>query len=173
MELSFAGADDLDQVAKLVNRAYRSVATSDWTSEVGLIAGPRTSRQALAGSIENGASIILLAKAAVTGELCGCVALSPLADAQWYLSMLAVSPQYQSAGVGKSILSGAESYAQNAGARSLTISVINLRHRLIEWDERRGFVRTGQTEPFPYDHLGESVALRRDLVLVSLSKSLG
>jgi hypothetical protein len=39
-------------------------------------------------------------------------------------------------------------------------------------DQRRGYRRTGETEPFPYDDLSVGVPLRDDLLLVVLRKSL-
>ncbi|WP_413721724.1 GNAT family N-acetyltransferase [Sodalis sp. RH23] len=172
MELSIAGAQELDGVAELVNQAYRGLSAPDWTTEVGLIDGPRTSRRDLADMIENGASIILLAVEPARGELCGCVALTPLDQGEWYLSMLAVSPHAQSAGLGKSIMAGAEKFARDAGAGSLKISVINVRDKLIAWYERRGFAKTGDTEPFPYNDPNVGVPLRDDLALITLTKSL-
>ncbi|NDL65673.1 GNAT family N-acetyltransferase [Acerihabitans arboris] len=172
MELSIATEDVLDNVAELVNQAYRGISAPDWTSEVGLIDGPRTNRLALQEMIKNDASTILLALDRASGRLTGCVALSPLDHGEWYLSMLAVDPQSQSSGNGKSIMTGAEDFARGAGARSLKISVINVRQKLIEWYERRGFVKTGHTEAFPYDDPGVGVPLRGDLALVTLTKSL-
>lgn len=171
MALSIAKSADLDCIVELVNHAYRGVAAPDWTSEVGLIDGPRTHRQALDEMIASG-SFILLAKDPLTGRLSGCVALTPLANAEWYLSMLAVSPHSQSAGLGHSIMDDAQAFARDAGARRLKISVINLREKLINWYERRGFARTGQTEPFPYHEPGVGTPLRQDLALITLTKSL-
>ncbi len=172
MELFIAQAKDLGSVAELVNQAYRGVSAPDWTSEVGLIDGPRTNRHDLEKMIENGVSTLLLARNCASGRLLGCVTLSPMDNGEWYLSMLAVNPQEQSSGIGKSIMTGAEIFARDAGARSLKISVINLRGKLIEWYERRGFAKTGHTEPFPYDTPGVGVPLRNDLALVTLTKSL-
>ncbi len=172
MNLLVAQDMDLDEVAELVNQAYRSTAVPGWTSEVGLIDGPRTNRQSLAEMIANGASTLLLARDSVSGRLSGCVALTPRQHGEWYLSMLAVGPQAQATGLGKSIMAGAEKFARGAGAHTLKISVINLRLPLIEWYERLGFARTGQTEPFPYDDTNVGAPLRDDLVLVALTKSL-
>ncbi|WP_213993599.1 GNAT family N-acetyltransferase [Sodalis sp. dw_96] len=172
MELNIAEVKDLDKVAELVNQAYRGISAPDWTTEVGLIDGPRTNQHSLEDMIENGASIILLALDNVSRKLAGCVALTPMDSGEWYLSMLAVSPHVQSSGVGRSIMTGAEKFARDAGARSLKISVINVREKLIEWYERRGFTKTGDTEPFPYDDPGVGVPLRDDLALVTLTKSL-
>ncbi|WP_413726172.1 GNAT family N-acetyltransferase [Sodalis sp. RH16] len=172
MELCIAEVKDLDKVAELVNQAYRGISAPDWTTEVGLIEGPRTNRHSLEEMIENGASIILVARGNASGKLAGCVALTPMDSGEWYLSMLAVSPQVQSSGLGRSLMMGAEKFARDAGAHSLKISVINVREKLIEWYERRGFAKTGHIEPFPYDDPGVGVPLRGDLTLVTLTKSL-
>ncbi|HEY0211647.1 GNAT family N-acetyltransferase [Acerihabitans sp.] len=173
MELYIAQDQDLDRVADLVNQAYRGLSAPDWTTESGLIDGPRTNRRDLAGMIRNGASTILLALDPASGRLSGCVALSPLEDGEWYLSMLAVSPHAQGSGLGKAIMAGAEDFARDAGAGSVKISVINVRDKLIAWYERRGFAKTGDSEPFPYDDPNVGKPLRDDLALVTLTKSLG
>ena len=172
MELYIAKVKDLDNVAELVNQAYRGLSAPDWSTEVGLVDGPRTNRQSLQEMIENGASIILLVQDNASCRLSGCVTLSPIDSGEWYLSMLAVGPQVQSSGVGKSIMTGAEKFARDAGAKSLKISVINVREKLIEWYERRGFAKTGQSEPFPFGDSNVGVPLRDDLALVTLTKSL-
>lgn len=172
MELSIATVKDLDSVADLVNQAYRGLSAPDWTTEAGLIDGPRTNRRDLADMINNGASTLLMAVDRDSGRLSGCVTLSPLDNGEWYLSMLAVSPHAQSAGLGKAIMVGAEKFARDGGARRMKISVINVREKLIEWYERRGFVKTGHREPFPYDDPDVGKPLRDDLALVTLTKSL-
>jgi hypothetical protein len=51
-------------------------------------------------------------------------------------------------------------------------SVIGQRESLIAWYERRGYVRTGALEPFPYDDPRVGTPLRDDLALVTLTKSI-
>jgi ribosomal protein S18 acetylase RimI-like enzyme len=172
MQLVTANHSDLDGVVDLVNQAYRGASSPGWTTEADLIEGPRVSRQALARMIENGSTTILLARDETSGQFLGCVAVRPTKNAEWYLSLLAVSPASQAAGLGKSIMAAAEKFVIEHGARSLKISVINVREMLIAWYERRGYERTGETEPFPYDDLSVGVPLRDDLVLVMLRKSL-
>jgi ribosomal protein S18 acetylase RimI-like enzyme len=172
MQLVIAIHGDLDGVVDLVNQAYRGASSSGWTTEADLIEGPRVSRQALAQMIENGSTTILLARDQSCGQFLGCVAIRRTENAEWYLSLLAVSPASQAVGLGKSIMTAAEKFVIEHGARSLKISVINVREMLIAWYERRGYQRTGETEPFPYDDLSVGVPLRDDLLLVVLRKSL-
>lgn len=56
--------------------------------------------------------------------------------------------------------------------RALRITVINLREELIAWYERRSFVRTGETEPFPYHDPSVGQRLRGDLALFNLEMPL-
>ena len=172
MQLRIATHDDIDSVVELVNQAYRGAASPGWTTEAGLIEGARVDRNALAQIIDAGATTILLARDQASDRLQGCVAVRPMEDGEWYLSMLAVSPASQAGGVGRSIMAAAEAFMHERGARSVKISVIDARETLIAWYERRGYERTGKTEPFPYDDPSVGVPLRQDLTLVILQKPL-
>ncbi|ANN72681.1 GNAT family N-acetyltransferase [Bordetella bronchialis] len=79
---------------------------------------------------------------------------------------------FQAAGIGKSIMAGAEAFVGERGAASVKISVIDVRDSLIAWYERRGYERTGEIEPFPYDDPSVGVPLRDDLTLITLRKVL-
>lgn len=168
MSLTIAEAADLERIVRLVNDAYRgSAKTPGWTHEAGLLAGQRIDVASLSAAIANEASTILVMR--TDGDIVGCVALQPLDDREWYLSMLAVDPDRQIAGVGKAIMAGAEMFAQKRGAQQIRISVINLRASLIAWYERLGYARTGAVEPFP-DDVTVGTPLRNDLSLVTLVK---
>jgi hypothetical protein len=50
------------------------------------------------------------------------------------------------------------------------MTVINLREKLIEWYQRRGYALTGHRLPFPFtEHSGETT---RDFDLVEMKKAL-
>jgi hypothetical protein len=51
------------------------------------------------------------------------------------------------------------------------MTVVQVRESLIEWYERRGYRRTGDIEPFPYD-ASVGTPLRDDLHFVVLEKDL-
>jgi hypothetical protein len=55
----------------------------------------------------------------------------------------------------------------------MTMSVIDTRHELLAWYERRGYRRTGERRPFPYgdDRFGRP--RRDDLRFEVLDKELG
>ena len=171
MDIDIATPTDLDAVVRLVNDAYRGSSKSPgWTHETELLSGHRIDVAALTAMTKQEGSSILVAKH--DGDVVGCVALQSLGAGEWYLSMLAVDPDCQASGTGKAIMAGAEAWAHARGARMIKISVINLRGPLIAWYERRGYVRTGALEPFPYDDPSVGTPLRSDLALVTLTKSL-
>jgi hypothetical protein len=51
--------------------------------------------------------------------------------------------------------------------------VMNIRHTLIAWYQRRGYALTGETVPFPYGDSRFGEPKRDDLSFVVLEKRLG
>lgn len=86
--------------------------------------------------------------------------------------MLTVKPDIQDSGFGRQLLAAAEDFAKKHGARRMRLSVVHKRAELIAWYERRGYARTGETEPFPYgdDRFGRPI--REDLFFEILEKVL-
>lgn len=81
------------------------------------------------------------------GAVLGCVLLEQK-DNTLYLGMLSVSPRAQALGIGGLLLKHAEAFAREHQYQDITITVIELRHELIDWYRRKGFVPTGKLEPF-------------------------
>jgi ribosomal protein S18 acetylase RimI-like enzyme len=86
--------------------------------------------------------------------------------------MLTVRPDLQDRQLGRGLLEAAEAHAAARGARRVRITVVNIRDTLIAWYERRGYVLTGETEPFPYGDLRFGEPQRDDLAFVVLEKAL-
>ena len=85
--------------------------------------------------------------------------------------MLAVKPARQTRGLGKALLAEAERRARGElGAARVRMTVIEQRTELIAWYERRGYRRTGATEPFPYGNPRFGLPKRPDLRFVVLEK---
>jgi ribosomal protein S18 acetylase RimI-like enzyme len=57
----------------------------------------------------------------------------------------------QSGGTGKRLLKAAEEYAMEQDSNVIEITVITVRTELINWYERHGYTKTGETKPFPVD----------------------
>jgi ribosomal protein S18 acetylase RimI-like enzyme len=163
---------DVGDIVALVNSAYRGE-DAGWTNEVGLLAGPRTDPAMLAGALADERGTMLLMRDEDDARLAGCVSLAPTDEAAtWHLAMLTVDPHRQSEGLGRALLSKAEDYVRKQGASRVQMTVISLRHSLIAWYERRGYQRTGASEPFPYGDERVGVPLRDDLHFVVLEKAL-
>jgi GNAT superfamily N-acetyltransferase len=148
----YAGPADVPAVVALVESAYRGEANrAGWTSEAELIAGQRTDAAMVSAVIAEPGAHVLLAEEA--GILPGCCELREpgAAGGTAYFGMFAVRPSLQGGGYGRIVLAEAERIARDEfGAAALELTVIRQRASLIAWYERRGYVRTGETRPFPY-----------------------
>ena len=169
---------DLPEVARLVNSAYRGeAARQGWTHEADLLDGQRTDPVFLAEQLAGpDPSVVLCLREADTGPILACVFLELVRGdtdaARCDLGMLTVSPALQARGLGRILLTGAEDFARIWGAAALMITVISARQELIAWYERRGFRRTGETEPFPYEDERFGLPKSDDLQFLLLSKTL-
>jgi ribosomal protein S18 acetylase RimI-like enzyme len=150
MMILTADHTDLKSLNVLINGSYRGeTSKKGWTTEADLLDGLRTDEAALEEMINEDNSVIL--KCLDEDDLLvGCVYLQEQ-DHKLYLGMLTVSPLHQNKGIGKKLLNAAEEYAINKNCRSIIMTVISIRRELIEWYERHGYEKTGETKPFHYN----------------------
>lgn len=136
-----------------------------------MLGGQRTDQDEVTSLISDPATVLVLAT--LRGELAGSVAvrLEPPRVAQ--IAMFAVRPTLQGAGIGKALLAEAERVARARGAVTAEMSVIEQRTELLAWYARRGYHRTGHTEPFPYGNPRFGSPQRDDLRFLVLEKRLG
>ena len=163
----YATADDVPRVRALIELAYRGPESAKgWSSEAHLLAGERTSIEEVAELMQLPYARFLLAEQ--DGELVGCVLIEKHGD-DGYFGMFSVSPRLQNGGLGRSLLAQAEQAARDLwDVKAMTAVVIDVRHELLAWYERRGYTITDEREPFPFDeHAG---ALRTDFGFVKLRK---
>ncbi len=140
---------DARMISELVNSAYRGESSkAGWTTEAHLLGGNRIDTELVREMIsEPGVRIELL-----FGEqnaLLGCVYLRFANRMPCYLGLLTVRPDIQSKGLGKELLLHSEKVAREKKYSEIRITVIPSRTELIAFYERRGYVRTGHSEPFP------------------------
>ena len=168
-----AGLADLDAIVALVERCFRGEASrGGWTTEADLLDGQRTDRDEVAELVGGAATRIVLAERGAERELVGCVMLKDEGSAA-YFGMLSVLPGLQGSGLGRAILDEAERVARDElGRREMRMRVFVQRTPLIEWYERRGYRRTGETEPFPYGDPRFGLPKRDDLVFAVMKKGL-
>ncbi len=171
MALAPASDGDLKAVAALVNSGFRGeISRQGWTTEADFLIGERTNEEALRADLRNRpqATMYLYRDA---GEPVGCVWLERTDPEVCYLGMLTVRPDLQNRQLGRQLLEDAEVIARTGGAARMRMVVVHIRDALIAWYERRGYRRTGETRPFPFEsQFGQ--AIRRDLHFVVLEKAL-
>lgn len=171
MNLQLATTPDLPEIVVLTNLAFRGEV--GWTLESRYIQGERISLETLKENIaEHPEALVMIWRDEKDGTLLGSVWLQPRQADAWYMGLLAVRPEMQGQQLGRRMLEASEEAIRQRGAKRIRISVVNVRERLTTWYERRGYVRTGEKEPFPYgdDRVGKP--LREDLEFVILEKAL-
>ncbi len=174
MHLTRATEADYPSIVGIANIAYRGGGDSPgWTTEASYIEGPRlTEPQLRAELLAKPEAHLLTLREDGDDLLLGTVWLEPKGAGVWYLGLLTVRPDLQQRQLGRGLLAAAEAYAAENGATCIRMSVVNIRAALIAWYERRGYVRTGESEPFPYGDTRFGKPLRDDLSFLNLQKEL-
>jgi len=166
-----ASAADADALVVLVNSGYRGESSKKgWTTEADLLGGQRTDADKIREMIAAKDSRVELAFD--DGALIACVHLKKEADGSCYLGMLTVDPSRQAGGIGKSVMARTEEIAREWGCPRMRMTVISVRAELIAYYERRGYVRTGATEPFPEGDPRFGLPKVRGLMFAELAKPL-
>jgi len=139
---------DAAAITRMLNVAYRGrEGEAGWTSEGEYLSGLRTTEEAMRELLTR-SGIANFKYSMADKKIVGFVSLQPQADSI-YLSMLTVLPLVQANGIGRQLLTFAEDYTRSVAKSAIIITVVNIRSELIAWYERRGYHRTGGTEPFP------------------------
>ena len=167
--ITTATEKDIAALDKLVNSAYRgNNSKKGWTTEADLLDGLRTDPDSLLKLIQDPDAAILK-YTNEDGLIQGCVYLKKKQN-KLYLGMLTVTPELQAKGIGKQLLAEAENYAKQNACNFITMTVISVRHELIAWYQRHGYLPTGETEPFPTDP--KFGLPKQELVFIVMEKSL-
>lgn len=163
----FAEPADASAVSALIERAYRGEESrKGWTTEAHLLAGPRASVRDIDLLIADKDSRFVLAH---DGKQLVSCALVRNEYGLGYFGMFAVDPDLQAQGAGRAMIAAAEQAVRDVWKlTAMTMTVINVRDELIAYYERRGYRRTGETKPFPFELA--TGALRTDFHLIVLRK---
>jgi ribosomal protein S18 acetylase RimI-like enzyme len=166
-----ATAADVPALVALIESAYRGDASrAGWTTEADILGGQRTDPEGVLAVIESESSRLVAVER--DGELVGCCQLEHR-GAHAYFGMFAVRPTLQGGGIGKAVIAEAERFARDEwGVAEMHMTVISVREDLIAWYERRGYLRTGRTSPFPYGNERFGLPTRDDLEFELLTKQL-
>jgi GNAT superfamily N-acetyltransferase len=165
---------DYAPIVDLINLSFRGIGpVASWNTEADFIEGQRLTESLLNEDLAAKPHALLLTyREDPKGELLGTVWLEPKNDGVWYLGLLTVRPDLQMRQMGRALLAAAESFAKQRGACRIRMSVVNVRKTLIAWYERRGYLLTGETQPFPYGNQRFGKPLRGDLHFVLLEKDI-
>ncbi|CAF1292708.1 unnamed protein product [Adineta ricciae] len=174
VNLFFASYDDIEDLCKIINWAYRGKPSSSssqepysgWVGEQHLLSGDRITSEQLRELIDDEPdTIILVAKLKTPSglEIVGCCKVNRFTpnlqinaedgeEASVEFGLHAVDPDYQSRGIGKLLYNGAMRIAkEHFNAKRVYLYVISSKQNQIDWHLRQGFVDTKQTAPFPFD----------------------
>ncbi|MGP9695467.1 GNAT family N-acetyltransferase [Brachybacterium sp. AOP25-B2-12] len=170
---------DAQAAHTVVEAAYRGTGTDGvgWTTEAHLVEGARSSVRDIEDLIADPAVTVLVAErpdegddATDRGRLVGCcyVHRPRAGGGPAEFGLFAVDPRVQSGGIGRALLKASVDQVRADGASTLEITVLQSRPELRAWYERRGFVATGESRPFPghdqrlrIEGLGMDVLVRR------------
>lgn len=166
--LTFRNAIQPDTPAlfSLINSAYRGdSARSGWTNEADLVGGLRVTEEEIHSIISSPDQRFLLALSG--DEIVGCVHLKFVTD-ELRINMLTIHPEKQNQKIGAQLFSEIERVAREVGKKYLWLAVIHVRKELISYYERKGFVLTGESEPFPPEYPAKIPGL----LLLEMKKTL-
>lgn len=162
---------DVPQIVTLVNSVYRGEnSKKGWTTEADLLDGQRADEDMILNLINKNNSTVVLALSK-TGQICGSVHLENK-QTHAYLGMLSVSVHHQNQKIGAKLIEECEKIVSKEwGLPEIQMTVITVRFELLEYYERRGYLRTGELIDFPTDK--KFGILKKDkLYLEVLKKSL-
>jgi len=163
--LEKAREQHIQEVCELVNVAYRG--EEGWTKETDFVEGERASITEIEGYLADPNAHLLIC--INNNEIVSCICIEKN-DGGVYIGLFAVHPKLQGTGLGKEILSQAEDYAsRELKAKKYVMVVLSQRKELIEYYERRGYVRIGNKKEYPV-HLNVGTPLRNDLTIEYLEK---
>lgn len=167
-----AQSADANELSILVNSAYRGESSrAGWTTEADFLDGQRTDPDRILNDIRSPGRVILTLRETEKSPILGCVYLENLGS-DCYLGMLTVRPGLQTQGYGQMLMNAAEAQARSWRCKNMVLGVIQLRDSLIQWYERRGYQKTGETRPFPYHDPLCGLPKRNDLHFVMFRKPL-
>ncbi|MGD9655151.1 MAG: GNAT family N-acetyltransferase [Sulfuricurvum sp.] len=154
MKFAHAKPNDIPTLTSLLNRSYRGESSrAGWTTEADLLSGKRIDEAGVSALLNNPDSYFFIA---FQEETIVASIHAYRENNAVHFGLFAVEPTMQGSGIGKQLLAYAETESMKRWkVDTAVMEVITLRSELIEYYERRGYVRTGATIPFPESGLWE------------------
>ncbi len=151
LNIRTAKIDDVEQLVKLINLAYRAQSDRGWTTEKVFVDGTRITKEQLSRDL-NQSNFELLVGENEQGSLVGCIGLT-FDSSSVEIGTFAIDPTIQNLGYGREMLNYVETcITQNySSVRRLIMYVLDVRIELMAYYQRRGYQTTGRTESYPID----------------------
>jgi len=172
MQLNFRTAriSDITNLVNLINSVYRQQEGNSWTSESEIVIGDRINHQQLEQSLALDNFQLFVVE--LDEQLVACIGLT-FTQHDVEIGTFCIAAKLQNQGIGKDVLDFAEKSVQDLNVSDLkhfVMWVLSVRHELIAYYERRGYVQTGAVDKYPVDaNVGIPVV---DLHLVEMRKAI-
>ena len=95
-----------------------------------------------------------------------------LPEACGFISLFAVDSSVRSQGVGKRLMKSAEEFCKRAGARRMSLEVIDARKDILSWYERMGYCKTGDSVDVELGHGSYKVECANPAAFLRMEKPL-
>ncbi|WP_406565198.1 GNAT family N-acetyltransferase [Acinetobacter guillouiae] len=174
-QLNFRTAriSDITNLVDLINSAYRQQDGRSWTSESEIVTGDRINAKQLEQALAQDNFQLFVAE--LDEQLVACIGLT-FTQHDVEIGTFCIAAQLQNQGIGKYVLDFAEQYVHEKVLSNhcyfthFVMWVLSVRHELIAYYQRRGYVQTGVVEDYPLSaNVGIPVV---DLHLIEMRKSV-
>lgn len=167
-----ATADDAEPIRQLIESAFRAEDSREgWVDTLGLGATFSIDLERVLRIIKGPDSAIIMALGG-DGALAGCVGVAEKEKGLGRIFLLSVQKHHQQGGLGRQILAYAEEYCQKRWhVTRIGLNSVSVRQKLTAWYMRQGYVKTGETSPFPREEAPD-MELPEDLCFVEMEKDV-
>lgn len=151
LNFRLAQFSDIPQLVDLINKSYREQQHRSWTTELEWVKGQRITKHQLEEQLQFENSTLLVAQTNFS-KIVACIGLT-FENKQVEIGTFCTDPQVQNMRVGRSVLEYAEQYAlkEDPQLTNAVMYVLDVRSELIAYYERRGYVKTGNEQPYPVE----------------------
>ena len=178
MQLNFRTAriSDITNLVDLINSAYRQQEGRSWTSESEIVTGDRINVKQLEQALAQDDFQLFVAE--LDEQIVACIGLT-FTQHDVEIGTFCIASTLQNQGIGKYVLDFAEQYLYDKVLFNLchfthfVMWVLSVRHELIAYYQRRGYLLTEKIEAYPLDqYVGEPLIPLHLLILEKMIRSI-